>query len=333
VLTRRFVVAAAVVAVAGCSLGKQTAPPLSGPSELGLSLTITATPDIITQDGASRSTIEVVARDASSQPVRGLTLRAQTIVGGVEIDYGTLSSKITSTNNDGKASFFYTAPAAPPPTVSSDAVVAIEVIPVGTNYAGAVARSVEIRLSRPGVIIPPGDAPRASFFFSPGAPRTEDDVYFDASASTGNIISYQWLFGDGDSDSSAQPTTRHNYEMAGDYNVVLTVVDDKGRANSTVPVKVTVTALAAPTAAFTFSPTSPVRNEVISFNGSLSKASEGKRIVSYTWDFGDGSPLVTTGGPIVHKAYGAARTYVAVLLVTDDAGKVGTASQNITVAP
>ena len=135
VVTRRFFVAAAMVAIAGCSLDKQTAPPLAGPSELGLSLAISATPDSIQQDGSSTSTIEVLARDANSQPVRGLALNAQTSVFGVTVDHGKLSSKTVSTNNDGRATLFYTAPPAPPVTDEGDAVVTVQVTPVGTNYA------------------------------------------------------------------------------------------------------------------------------------------------------------------------------------------------------
>ena len=70
-MTRRILALAALVALAGCSLDKQPTPALAGPSELGLSLAITATPDIITQDGQSRATIHIVARAGRSQPVPG----------------------------------------------------------------------------------------------------------------------------------------------------------------------------------------------------------------------------------------------------------------------
>ena len=56
-----------VAVAAGCSVEDQTAPPLSGPSELALSLTVGASPDILAQDGASQSQVIVVARDAAGQ--------------------------------------------------------------------------------------------------------------------------------------------------------------------------------------------------------------------------------------------------------------------------
>jgi PKD repeat protein len=331
VLTRRFFAIAAIMAIAGCSLDKQSAPPLAGPSELGLSLAVSATPDIITQDGQSQATIEVLARDASSQPVRGLTVRADMVVGGQLQDFGTLSSKVVSTNNDGRAAFVYRAPAAPAQLESDETVVTIEVRPVGANYAGSTPREVQLKLVRPGVIVVPGDGPVPSFFFSPTTPREEDDVFFDGSASTGNIVSYSWSFGDGRTSTSSSPTTRHHYGLAGTYSATLTVTDDKGRQATSAPKPVTVTSQLAPTASFTFSPTPVKQHATLNFNASLSTPTVGRTIVDYKWDFGDGSPIVNGSGPTVQKAYGAVGSFTVVLIVTDDAGRTGKTSQAIAV--
>jgi hypothetical protein len=48
-------------------------------------------------------------------------------------------------------------------------------------------------------------------------------VSVDASASTGDIASYQWDFGDGA--SGVGKTVSHTYAAAGDYSIVLTVTD------------------------------------------------------------------------------------------------------------
>ena len=109
-VTRRFIVLAAVLAIAGCTLDKQQAPPLAGPSTFALSLQISASPDILSQDGHSQSSIDIVARDANSQPVRGLTLKVDVAVGGAIVDFGTLSARTVSTNGDGRASLIYQAP-------------------------------------------------------------------------------------------------------------------------------------------------------------------------------------------------------------------------------
>jgi chitodextrinase len=330
---RRLVTLVAVVTLAACSLDKQTAPPLAGPSELGLSLAVSATPDIITQDGQSQATIAAVARDAAGQPVSGLTLRVETYVGSTPVDFGVLSSKVISTGGDGRAVTSYRAPSAPPPTQSDDTIVTILVTPVGDNYAGTVSRQVDLRLARPGVITPPNAGPVPNFFFSPTSPREDDDVYFDGSASTGSIVSYTWSFGDGRTSTSSNPTVRHGYGLAGTYNAVLTVTDHLGRTASTAPKTITVAALADPTASFTSSPAAPRANvDVVNFNASASKAAPGRTLVEYSFDFGDGSPIVSGPGPTVQHLYGAAKTYTVVLRVKDDAGRVGVATQTVAVA-
>jgi PKD repeat protein len=333
---KRLIAVAATLLVAGCSMDKQTAPSLTGPSELGLSIGVTATPDIITQDGQSQATIGITARDASSQPVSGVTLRADIYVAGTPIDFGTLSSKVVSTGSDGRATVTYRAPAAPPPTADSDAVVQIVVSPVGSNYSGTYERDVTIRLARPGVIIPPGDGPQASFLFSPTTPREEDDIFFDGSASTGNIVSYSWNFGDGRSETNSGPTTRHRFGLAGTYNVTLTVTDDLGRTQTSAAKAVNVTSVTAPTASFTVSPTTPKAGENVFFNGSASKAAAGRTIVEYRWDFGDGTPLQVNNQPqAIHPFAGSATatvSYVVVLTVKDDTGRMATVSNSVAVA-
>ena len=74
---------AGALAVAGaCTMKNQEAPPLTGPSELAQSIAISVSPDVLPQDGASQSFITVTARDANSQPIRNLTMRTETRVGG-----------------------------------------------------------------------------------------------------------------------------------------------------------------------------------------------------------------------------------------------------------
>jgi uncharacterized delta-60 repeat protein len=68
----------------------------------------------------------------------------------------------------------------------------------------------------------------------------------------------------------------------------------------------------------TFSPQETTTGSTVSFDGSGSTAVTGT-IVSWTWDFGDG----TTGtGPIVSHVYTAAGDYVVTLMVTDSNGNV-----------
>jgi PKD repeat protein len=330
VVTRRLFILGVLLALGGCSLGKQNAPALTGPSELSLSLAITATPDTIPWDGKSQSIIGVLARDAAGQPVAGVNLRVQTAApDGTIADIGTLSSKAMSTGGDGRASVTYVAP---PPVVPASpvSVVYLLVTPVGTNYANATTRQIQIALVPPGTILPPDTAPTAAFSFSPTKPHEGDDIFFDGSASTdpdGSVVAYDWNFGDGHTDTEEAP--RHSYPVAGDYVVTLTVTDNRGATNS-VSKTVTVQAAAALTAAFTYSPSSPKVGAPLYFNAQSSVVPSGHTIVDWSWDFGDGT---SGSGDEPSHVYTTAGTYTVVLKITDDFGLTAVVSQTVTIIP
>jgi chitodextrinase len=325
-----LVTAASVIALASaCTMKSQEAPPLTGPSELDQSIVVTVSPDILPQDGASQSLVTVTARDANAAPIRNLSLRAETWVGGLPTDFGALSARSIVTGGDGRATLVYTAP--PSPAVSPDnfLIVSIVVTPLGTDFGNSSPRSASIRLVPQGTVIPPGDL-QPAFTFTPQAPTDNQTVLFDGTASKGTISDYQWNFGDGDRASG--PTVSHKYDTAGTYVATLTLIDPFGRQAS-ISKSVTVTAGATPTAAFVFSPTAPRVGQSVNFNASASRAPAGASIVSYTWDFGDGTPRQTTGSPVIGKVYGTAATYTVTLVVTDSTGKTATVSVAVTITP
>ena len=104
------------------------------------------------------------------------------------------------------------------------------------HFGGCTNQGVKISQIWPQVAgffnnqVPAGDneapggnsAPNASFSYSCDGLSCS----FDASASSddGNIVSYNWDFGDGTSGSGVAPG--HSYGADGNYNVVLTVTDD-----------------------------------------------------------------------------------------------------------
>lgn len=244
-------------------------------------------------------------------------------------DYGVLSSRQVVTDDSGKARVSYTAPA-PGEPVDSNTVVTIRVTPVGSNYANTVSRDVQIRLTPPGVILPPNGAPVPEFTFSPAAPVALQDVFFDASATTDEgapcpACTYSWLMGDGTSKSGMRVT--HAYTGPGSFLVSLTVQDPGGRSAS-ISKSVTVTAGIRPTALFTFSPTAPGVSQDIFFTAAGSTAAPGRRIVAYDWDFGSGR---TATGVTTVKRYDTAGSYVVTLQVTDDTGLTGTTTQTVQV--
>jgi hypothetical protein len=104
-----------------------------------------------------------------------------------------------------------------------------------------------------------------------------------------------------------------SYGSLGQYFIVGTVVDPGGAAN--VP----------PVARATASPASGVAPLAVMLDGGTSTDADGS-IVSYQWNFGDGS---TGTGSVVQHTYQIAGNYNAVLTVTDNAG--ATASVTVLV--
>ncbi len=85
----------------------------------------------------------------------------------------------------------------------------------------------------------------------------------------------------------------------------------------------------APTAAFSDSPPSPHALDSVSFDGSASKSNDtGGYLISYSWDFGDGS---SGSGATPSHTYSASGTYTVTLTVTDDAGQTAQISHDVDV--
>ncbi len=328
---RGFLVLGCVVLGAACAVDSVSTPVPTGPSELSVSLGLSVTPDILRQDGSSSSTIRIDVRDAIGQPKQGVDVRLDVMLGHTTVDHGTILSKTLTTGADGKASTMYQSPAAPPPTVENDTVITIRAMMVGSNYQNTLPRTAEIRLVRPGVILPPNGAPVPRFFVSPTTAREDEWLLFDGSASTddGQIIEYRWSFGDGTVRDGK--TQWHVYRLAGVYQVTLTVTDNRGITVTSAPTAVTITALATPTAAFTVSPTDPAVGRTVVFNGSGSTVPTGRTIDSYVWDFGDGTANGT--GQTTSHVYTVPGTYTIVLTVTDSTGRRNVASRTLVVTP
>ena len=335
----RYVAATLVtLTVAGCTMNKQEAPSLTGPSEFGQAITVSVTPDVITQDGASSSVVTVTARGPNGSPLPNLTLRAEILVNGVSTDFGRLSARNVVTDGNGRATIVYTAPGTPiGAVVESYSLVNIAVTPVGTDFGNATTRLTTVRLVPPPgtIVVPPADGLLPAFTFTPPAPVDNENVGFDASTSQAPaatpIAQYQWAFGDGGSASGI--TATHSYASPGQYTVTLTVVETLGRSRSTSrTINVSVGAN-VPTAVFNFSPTAPAACQNVFFNASGSTASQGRRIVGYRWVFGDGT--TSNEGPTTTKRYTNTTntTYVVTLTVTDDVGRTATVQQTVPVIP
>jgi PKD repeat protein len=322
---RSTLIVAAALLVGACTTKKTEPPDLSGPSELGTSLAITANPDTLTQDGHSESTIVVTARNANGAPLPNLSLRADIAVNGVVTDFGELSAKNLATNSNGTATFVYRAPEAVD-SADHNTMVTIKVTPQSGDARADNARTILIRLVPKGTVSG-GLAQVPDFTVSPSAPKQLESVVFDASDPTldATLVGYAWDFGDGSSGTGRSAS--HQYRDAGTFSATLTVTDiggSKGSRSKTVVVGTS----GDPVAAFVFSPAAPGIGEQIVFNGSPSTAVSPRTIVKYDWEFGTGR---TGTGMIVTKKYDTPGTYNVTLTVTDDAGNKGTATQGVTV--
>jgi PKD repeat protein len=330
-----FLVRCVALALVGfstaCTLKEQERPDMTGPSEFGTSITITVTPDVLKQDGASQSIVRIVARDQNGNPKSNVQLRAEMFINGAPASFGKLSMTNLITGTDGRATTTFTAPLGADFVLEDFTIVTIAVTPTESDYANSMRRTVSLRLDAIGTVIPP-DGLVAAFNVSPSDPTTQQTVVFDASSSqapaNNPIVSYAWDFGDGETDTTTTASTTHEYDEARPYVVRLTIADQFGRTATTTRT-VTVEEGDGPEANFTFSPTTPEPNARVNFNASSSTASSGRRIVSYRWDFGDGTSAGS--GVQVSHTYTRVGTYTVTLLVTDDTGMTDTFSTTVPV--
>ena len=170
-------------------------------------------------------------------------------------------------------------------------------------------------------------APTASFAHSTSSIDAPFTVDFDASGSNdpeAGALSYAWNFGGGATGSGA--ITSHPFDTDGTYSVTLTVTDAAGASGSATQ-SLTLVSNQAPTASFTATPVAGVAPLAISLDGSASIDPEGGAM-SHAWDYGNSA---TGSGATANYVYGTPGTYSVTLTVTDDVGKIGTASANVTV--
>jgi len=172
--------------------------------------------------------------------------------------------------------------------------------------------------------------PAANFTISPDPPYfAPATLTFDASSSNpngGSIVSYTWDFGDENVTTVDVPVIVHVYTETGTFTVTLNVTDSEGLWDTQSK---SVTVKKPPTASFTFSPTTPLVGEAVTFDASASTP-DGGTIASYTWDFGDGN-VTTVTTPIIVHVYTLYGTFTVTLNVTDTEGLWDTETKSITV--
>lgn len=137
------------------------------------------------------------------------------------------------------------------------------------------------------------------------------------SLSSGLVTHWDWDFGDGLSHDTT-PNPVHSYAHSGTYTVTLTISDDYGD----MAVHSAQIIIPAPHAEFSFAPGQ--WPSVVFFDKSNYAA-------TWDWDFGDGSPHVTTQGA-AHQ-YPGPGNYNVTLTITSLSGEVSAVSHAVTVTP
>ena len=149
----------------------------------------------------------------------------------------------------------------------------------------------------------------------------------------GRIVSYQFDFGDGTTvGPQSDPNARHTF-ASGSWTVTVVVADEKG-ATARASAVVTASGSAGnqpPVARLALSAVSGTAPLAVVAHASASSDPDG-RIVSYRFDFGDGTVVGPRSGPNALHTY-AAGQWTASVTVTDDLGATASASVAVTVQP
>ena len=167
--------------------------------------------------------------------------------------------------------------------------------------------------------------PTAGFTFTSNQCAGYSIPFTNTSTGIGTYTSYTWNFGDGSSSSLANPS--HAYATAGSYTVVLTVSNGAGCTNQ---ISKTIAIIVSPSSSisgddgdgdtnYCVSPSDNTAADTVIFYNSTTGA------ISYTWNFGDGSPLFTTNSTAsVTHIYTSYATFTVTLAGTGANGCVNT---------
>ena len=141
-------------------------------------------------------------------------------------------------------------------------------------------------------------------------------INFNSALSSPEVNSFIWNFGDGTVLDTTTNVIKHNYNIAGNYNVTLITTNFFGCIDTLN--KITNITVNGPTAKFSSSIPGSCLNSSIIFNDS--SVSDGVNpIQSYLWNYGDSTTQMATAGPFQH-AYSNSGLYTVKLLLTDKIG-------------
>jgi PKD repeat protein len=175
---------------------------------------------------------------------------------------------------------------------------------------------------------PNANTPPIAQISGPSTAKENDTVNFSGSGSqsVSPIVDYQWNFGDGT--TAGGSNVSHQYSQQGTYDVSLIVVAQNGlRSSARQQIRIDPLSAVSKPVAIINAPASGQLGQPVTFDASASTA-QGK-IVSYVWNFGDGSSANAVNAS--HTYQNGAGTYIVTLTVTDDLGQTNTANHQIDI--
>jgi len=289
---------------------------------------------IVTDDsGASSSPftvdLSVEGQSSNNAPTASFTANPNPVAQGVAVDFNSSGSSDTDSGDiltyvwlfgDGAASSEQH-----PSHVYAEAGTYNASLVVTDNH-GASSSAAEVSISV--LSSNTNNAPTASFTVDKTSVEVSETISFDSSDSSdpdGDMITYNWQFGDGGTSSLANPT--YQYSTEGSYTVSLIVTDNSGLASSAAQqvILVETATNSAPVASFTVNKSIVDVGETINFDSSNSSDPDGDTL-TFNWQFGDGSSSIVANP--THQ-YATEGTYTAQLVVTDDSGLASTAAEQV----
>lgn len=129
---------------------------------------------------------------------------------------------------------------------------------------------------------------------------------------------YYWDFGDGSGDTTTAPSNSHIYNNTGTYKVRLISIDSLTCNISDTSYKFIVVGNNKISLDFVSQKVPPCTNLSYTFTNTSVAASGAFHPNTFTWDFGDNTPLVTQGfSPAVNHTYASQGTYQVKLTIND----------------
>lgn len=171
--------------------------------------------------------------------------------------------------------------------------------------------------------------PPTAVIQSPATAQVGVTVSFSGAGSydpDGTINQYEWNFGDGNTALGAQAI--NTFMTAGVYTVTLRVTDNTGLSHTTFrDIQIGGTQLPSANAGGPYTGTA---GQAVNFDAS--QTTHVSAITRYIWDFGDGTPLVTSTVPTISHTYAQLGSYVVTLAAQDTNNMTGVAIATVVIS-